>query len=417
MTSNTLPLFNSPCTSPTISTKFSEGSTFATNSSTPTTRRLSQYRESFAQWRPWQTPKPTTNEESRKPHVRSLSEHQKSYRSLSIFLDSDENFKIYRRFGYLHSRLLLRKQDEIRRLEMELDELDDLDEAEDAPDKRRARSRNADVAAERNELAEDPTLRTRTKVLDEIEAKLAAYGEHSQLTTIKNLCTNLCILDELLLRSQHVNGMNRPADSDYRSVERYIFDKKPLVDEEQGFIYEKNDLITLREGREGAYLDTMTESKSRKDIFVTSLLVLVLLLLLILPVFLLYRLTEHHNLDITYTVSIGVLLIFTLLFSAVLSLFTQAKRHEIFGAAAGSNPQNAHFWKPRANTIHERTTSSTKVIGHCLLGRDGLGLTEDFQILATTNVFQVRISDSEVRCEHRGRDFATVVAVADECID
>ncbi|KAF7885145.1 hypothetical protein EAF00_010963 [Botryotinia globosa] len=348
MTSNTLPLFNSPCTSPTISTKFSEGSTFVTNSSTPTTRKLSQYRESLVQWRPWQTSKPTTNEESRKPHVRSLSEHQKSYRSLSIFLDSDENFKIYRRFGYLHSRLLLRKQDEIRRLEMELDELDDLDEAEDAPDKRRARSRNADIAAERKELTEDPTIRTRTIVLDEIEAKLAAY-------------------DELLLRSQHLNAMNRPADSDYRSVERYIFDKKPLVDEEQGFIYEKNDLITLREGREGAYLDTMTErflqifhcaflqsifctpedrekttdpnlhfySKSRKNTFVTSLLVLVLLLLLILPVFLLYRLTEHHNLDITYTVSIGVLLIFTLLFSAVLSLFTQAKRHEIFGAAAG----------------------------------------------------------------------------------
>ncbi|KAF7880403.1 uncharacterized protein EAF02_007249 [Botrytis sinoallii] len=348
MASNTLPLFNSPCTSPTISTKFSKGSTFATNSSTPTSRKVSQYRESFVQWRPWQTSKPTTDEDLRKPHVRSLSEHQKSYRSLSIFLDSDENFKIYRRFGYLHSRLLLRKQDEIRRLEMELDELDDLDEAEDAPDKRRARSRNADIAAERKELAEDPTLRTRTIVLDEIEANLAAY-------------------DELLLRSQHVNAMNRPADSDYRSVERYIFDKKPLVDEEQGFIYEKNDLITLREGREGAYLDTMTErflqifhcaflqsifcttedrekttdpnlhfySKSRKDIFVTSLLVLMLLLLLILPVFLLYRLTEHHNLDVTYTVSIGVLLIFTLLFSAVLSLFTQAKRHEIFGAAAG----------------------------------------------------------------------------------
>jgi cbb3-type cytochrome oxidase subunit 3 len=43
----------------------------------------------------------------------------------------------------------------------------------------------------------------------------------------------------------------------------------------------------------------------------------------------------EHNLDITYTVSICVLLVFTLVFSAVLSLFTQAKRHEIFGAAAG----------------------------------------------------------------------------------
>ncbi|KAI9647713.1 hypothetical protein NHQ30_004099, partial [Ciborinia camelliae] len=350
MTSTTLPLYNPPCNSPTISTKFSEASTFATISSTLTTKDLpeSQNREKLGQWGPWRIPKSTRDEDQRKPHVRVLSEHQKSYRSLSIFLDSDDNFKIYRRFGYLHSRLLLRKQDEIRRLEGELDELDDLDESEDALDKRRARSRNADIAAEKRELADDPTIRTRTVVLDEIEEKLAAY-------------------DELLLRSQNVNAMNRPAESDYRSVERYIFDKKPLVDEEQGFIYEKEDLVTLREGREGAFLDTMTErflqvfhcaflqslfctsadrekttdpnlhyySKSRKDTFITSLLVLILLFLLILPVFLLYRLTEHHNLDITYTVSIGVLLVFTLVFSAVLSLFTQAKRHEIFGAAAG----------------------------------------------------------------------------------
>ena len=59
-----------------------------------------------------------------------------------------------------------------------------------------------------------------------------------------------------------------------------------------------------------------------------------LLCLLILPVFLLYKLTVTHDLEITYTVSIGVLLVFTLVFSAVLSLFTQAKRHEIFAAAA-----------------------------------------------------------------------------------
>lgn len=76
-------------------------------------------------------------------------------------------------------------------------------------------------------------------------------------------------------------------------------------------------------------------SKSRKDCFVTSILCLVLLCLLVLPVFLLYRLTIYNSIDATYTLSIGVLLVFTLVFSAVLSLFTQAKRHEIFGAAAG----------------------------------------------------------------------------------
>jgi hypothetical protein len=62
---------------------------------------------------------------------------------------------------------------------------------------------------------------------------------------------------------------------------------------------------------------------------------MVLLCLLILPVFILYNFTIVNQLDVTYTSSIGVILVFTLVFSAVLSLFTQAKRHEIFGAAAG----------------------------------------------------------------------------------
>lgn len=76
-------------------------------------------------------------------------------------------------------------------------------------------------------------------------------------------------------------------------------------------------------------------SKSRKDCFSTTILCLVLLCLLVLPVFSLYRLTVANSIEVTYTVSIGVLLVFTLVFSAVLSLFTKAKRHEVFGAAAG----------------------------------------------------------------------------------
>ena len=40
------------------------------------------------------------------------------------FLDSDENFMIYRRFGYLYARLLLYKQDELRAFEKRLDRID-----------------------------------------------------------------------------------------------------------------------------------------------------------------------------------------------------------------------------------------------------------------------------------------------------
>ena len=44
---------------------------------------------------------------------------------LATFLDSEDIFSIYRRFGYLQSRLLLEKQDEIRRLEEDLDYQDE----------------------------------------------------------------------------------------------------------------------------------------------------------------------------------------------------------------------------------------------------------------------------------------------------
>lgn len=76
-------------------------------------------------------------------------------------------------------------------------------------------------------------------------------------------------------------------------------------------------------------------SKSRKDCFNTTILCLVLISLLVLPVLVLYKLLNDHPTERLYTVSIGVMIVFVLVFSAVLSLFTKAKRHEIFAAAAG----------------------------------------------------------------------------------
>lgn len=59
--------------------------------------------------------------------------------------------------------------------------------------------------------------------------------------------------------------------------------------------------------------------------------------LLIVPIYLLYSLVKDQNgkLDShTAGLCITILMVCTLLFSAVLSLFTRAKRHEILGAAA-----------------------------------------------------------------------------------
>ena len=49
---------------------------------------------------------------------------KKGYPNLAAFQDSSENFMLYRRFGYLQSRLLLDKQDDLRRLQEALDTYD-----------------------------------------------------------------------------------------------------------------------------------------------------------------------------------------------------------------------------------------------------------------------------------------------------
>jgi hypothetical protein len=49
------------------------------------------------------------------------------YPKLARFLDSDDNFMVYRRFGFLQARLLLETQDKLRVLEGRLDRLDESD--------------------------------------------------------------------------------------------------------------------------------------------------------------------------------------------------------------------------------------------------------------------------------------------------
>ena len=54
-------------------------------------------------------------------------------------------------------------------------------------------------------------------------------------------------------------SFNKPAAGDYQSVKNYINNKKPLVADESSYIYKKEDIVTLRAGREHAWLDTWVE--------------------------------------------------------------------------------------------------------------------------------------------------------------
>jgi hypothetical protein len=58
------------------------------------------------------------------------------------------------------------------------------------------------------------------------------------------------------------------------------------------------------------------------------------LILLVLPIYLLYHMVHDIGTHDAYVMCIGTLLVFTLAFSSILSLFTKARRHEILAAAA-----------------------------------------------------------------------------------
>lgn len=69
----------------------------------------------------------------------------------------------------------------------------------------------------------------------------------------------ICYPDVWVLKAREMVAMNKPAARDYNSVERYMYEKTPLIQEEGNFIYKTEDLITLRDGREMALLDNLTE--------------------------------------------------------------------------------------------------------------------------------------------------------------
>lgn len=53
-----------------------------------------------------------------------MTRFNRGYPNLAAYQDSDEEFMLYRRFGYLQARVLLDKQDKLRQLERELDVFD-----------------------------------------------------------------------------------------------------------------------------------------------------------------------------------------------------------------------------------------------------------------------------------------------------
>lgn len=272
-------------------------------------------------------------EDGRKTLVQRIDDHPKGYPQFAAFLDSDANFLICRKFGWLRSRVLLSRQDELNQLERRLLSMDDEDKDEFPL---ALRSRKIDDG--RQDIEEEYSRKT---LLQEIDDKLEKY-------------------DQLVSRMISYVSLKKPSSRNYGSFKNWFWDRKPLTREESRFTQCGDDLVALSTGQEDGCFDGMVEdaldwfprslvksiftsaeqrkktddkyvhlySKRRIDFLVRVILSLVTVLLLLLPTALLFMVPESNKIKLV------TILLFTLLFSAALMVFTKAKRHEMFGATA-----------------------------------------------------------------------------------
>jgi hypothetical protein len=88
------------------------------------------------------------------------------YPRLAAFINSDENFKLYRQFGYVHTRVLLHMQCELASMEVTLKRMDNWDDGD--PERR---------VCLRSQGASSRKTPKREELLGEFRGKLKEYGK------------------------------------------------------------------------------------------------------------------------------------------------------------------------------------------------------------------------------------------------
>lgn len=114
-----------------------------------------------------------------------MEDHPRGFPKLACFLDSDDAFMIYRRFGTVFSRLILYKQDEISKMEDSLHVMDKYD----------YKHGNGKFLMSRvfdEERGDPPDLwpESRTNLMERLEKKSLEYGNY-RCKEVHNTCSKL----------------------------------------------------------------------------------------------------------------------------------------------------------------------------------------------------------------------------------
>lgn len=154
------------------------------------------------------------------------------FQQVAAFETCDPNFFIYRKFNWLHSRVLLRHQNELVILEQELERLDAAHYKND-PQKLTSRRRDEGLGHKRKEL------------LENIEQKLSGY-------------------DELLLRVKEIHSIQQPTKRNQNSLYNLIHSSESLAQSESEWVYYLDDLAALANDFERGWFNGFVEDTMKR---------------------------------------------------------------------------------------------------------------------------------------------------------
>ena len=156
--------------------------------------------------------------------------------------------------------MLLCKQDELRRLEEQLERLDSQDNQTEEgkvylASWKRDERRSATSGAPGKHAPAHNVPPLRKELLKDIETKLIEYGTGFKYSDCSYTSGSThSHLGQVMTQSQQLAQMRKPTNRDYKSVMNYMTNEAIVASADSQFIHMKEDLITLR-GSGDAWLD------------------------------------------------------------------------------------------------------------------------------------------------------------------
>ena len=133
-----------------------------------------------------------------------------------------------RKYGFLHSRVLLHRQDELRVLELKLLALDRVGNEKD------------DITLKSREMDERRS-QERGLLINEIDQKLKEYND-------------------IVQRTRSFAMLQRATERNYNSVCHWVDQEAPLVQEEAATFGKDRDFVAVVDAKEGSWFDGRVET-------------------------------------------------------------------------------------------------------------------------------------------------------------